>query len=375
MKKAVLLGAVISAAGIVLYSCGGGGGGSSTSSTPPISPVTSSGEVTQATSSISTIIQTIPNVLPSRNSNGLGLMSNENSTVSSTKKNITDLVLSIPSRISKVSGQMRIQATSASGTANCPDGGTIQYSYSWTNPNCDLVSRTGCFDNNTINYTETYNDCKIGGYTFNGTGKGYVKYSGNTIEGHMETPSFSMINNYNDKYSLRYSNFSEDFSFTTDKYYTLTLNGKLNDITFNKFTITEEDYAVDQYHDPIDYKFTFNGGLSGVYNNKPFEYNTQNLSFYQKLEPGTWRATISINGYFYEGYCNKKWYYFKTLTNIVDYPNNSCPVEGELQINNSYSLVATQDGGLNIKNSQGQIEKSYQSCRDYENEAKQLVCQ
>lgn len=405
MKKALLFSAVVVATSMVVYSCGGGGGGGS-SSVPSTTPITSQEELNKAVSSLTASIDALNETFNPENkavssptasidtlnetfnpenseiNKGIEIFTQSNNSSITEKKGFAILDLTIKTALQDI-GKIKYQAE---GSKSCYNNeGTGTFKHTWSKP-CDEYNEKSCMKNNTLTFTEEFINCNINGYIINGKVSGKLTFdeNGYIIYYYIDIPN-TEIKSKNNIENLSYNNFSWEFksSYSAQRkdYSSSFKKGSFNYNGFGKSININFDNLSYLFSCVPDEKggckatdFSINGGLAGNNNGKAFNYKAQNLKISDTMDSNYYYT--NINGYFYEGVCNKKWYSFKTDKPIKSPRYNSpCPVDGKLTLNNSFSLEATSSGGLNILDSTGKVINQYQSCKDYESEAKKAVCQ
>lgn len=392
MKKLVLVSSFGILSSVVIYSCGGGGSGSSSTTggtttggttTVTINPVATSQEVLNNASSVAGNFSSIANTISSLVGTMQGNVRIKTNSVDRSGK--LNLISLFTNNFRNHIGKLKSQG-SKSDTKNCDGGGSFSYKYTWTNSACTSGYEEACFKNNTINFEETYNNCKYGdstsGYTtISGYRKGQFVFDANgNVSSYIEIPNQlkfvypdGSTNYFSNNYRQEYRYVERDGRYevmATFKSGTISNNNL--QVNFSNLSYVEVGENLDPYGDPLKSTLTFNGGITGKINGKEFSYDSKDLRFlYENTTTGEY---LSVDGYFYEGLCNKKWYQYKTDTPIFTSIHAPCPTAGKLTINNSYSININSNGKIQIVNSTGKVEKEYASCRDFDNEAKSLVC-
>lgn len=329
MKKTVLFSAIALTASMVMYSCGGGGGGSSApNNLPPlnIQPITNQTEaITNSYTAIS--LSNLVATTDTFTKQNEGVTNNGFFLLNLTKNNFLKHV-----------GRIKAQGKDE-GEENCESGGKVSYEYSWTNPSCSSLEDYNCWINNTITFKETYYNCVEYGITLNGYSEGKI-----TID-----------QNGNESGNLNYTN----------------------------FTIKYKDEESRLKNTIVEYK----------YNNGKEEINLKTGTL-EKIVSGTTKLLVSfkdlihkyiyssnqihytVDGYYYEHLCYKKWYALKTESPFVYNGGlfNQCASSGLLKVNDSFSIKATSSGGIDILDINGNTVKNYGTCQEYQNEALKNMC-
>lgn len=335
MKKFILISAVALTASMTIYSCGGGGGESTGNNTGSISIQPISNPI-EAGSSVYTAV-TLSNLIYQ---SGIynPIMNQEYDGGNEIKFVLIDLIKSnLKNNVSKIKSQ-----TFDQGEENCSGGGKVSYKYTWTNRACKQLEEEMCWKNNTITFEETYSNCTEYGTTMNGYLKGQITFDANGNEnGYIEVPN---------SFYIKYNQ---------------------NELTFRDRFRLEYRYT-DGLEEGIDLIFK-SGNLKTVLSGSvQSDVIFKDLIYRYVLTTNT--KSLSINGYYYENICYKKWYHIQTDKPIVYYKTNYCPREGKMGVNNSLYVEATASGGIKISDAKGNVLKEYAKCQDYEAESKSAMC-